>query len=171
MSSHVDPDPVNQPAAPPRLAPRGPAAAAAAIASYTVGLLVGRFAGSRLAERYSIDRILTVSIGIGLVGFALVWLTTQPALMLTGLFVSGMGLAASWPLGVARAVKTSGGRTDIASGRAAAAGALAGGIAPFVLGALSDQFNVHLAFLIIPVLMIGAFVILRISPLRETIES
>jgi len=149
----------------------GPAAAAAAVASYTVGLLVGRFAGSRLAERYSIDRILTMSIGIGLVGFALVWLTTQPALMLTGLFVSGMGLAASWPLGVARAVKTSGGRTDIASGRAAAAGALAGGISPFVLGALSDQFNVHLAFLIIPVLMMGAFVILRISPLRETIES
>lgn len=149
----------------------GPAAAAASVAAYTAGVLVGRVVGSRLAERQPIDRILKVSIAVGIVGFVFVWVTSQPVFMLLGLFVSGMGLAVSWPLGVARAVRTSGGRTDIASGRAAAAGAVAGGISPFVLGALADQFNVHVAFLIVPVLLVGAFVILSISPLRESDDS
>jgi fucose permease len=145
----------------------GPAAAAASVAAVTVGLLVGRTVGSRVAERIPIDRILKGSILIGLVGFLLAWATMNPAVIILGLFFSGVGLAVSWPLGVARAVRTSGGRTDIASGRATAAGALAGGISPFVLGALADQFNVHLAFLIVPVMLVGAFVILTISPLRE----
>lgn len=145
----------------------GPAAAAASVAAVTVGLLVGRTVGSRVAERVPIDRILKGSILIGLVGFLLAWATMNPAVIILGLFFSGVGLAVSWPLGVARAVRTSGGRTDIASGRATAAGALAGGISPFVLGALADQFNVHLAFLIVPVMLVGAFVILTISPLRE----
>lgn len=148
----------------------GPAAAAASVAAYTAGVLLGRVVGSRLAESHPIDRILKASIAIGVVGFAVVWATTLPILMLIGLFVSGMGLAVSWPLGVARAVLTSGGRTDIASGRAAAAGSLAGGISPFVLGALADQFDVHLAFLIVPALLAGAFVILTLSPLREPAE-
>jgi len=149
----------------------GPAAAAASVGSITLGLLVGRLVGSRVAQTRSIDQILQGSIVIGLAGFTLMWVTAHPMVVIAGLFTCGLGLAVSWPLCVARAVKTSGGRTDIASGRAAAAGALAGGISPFVLGALSDQFNVHLAFLIVPMLMVGAFVILRISPLRETFES
>jgi predicted MFS family arabinose efflux permease len=145
----------------------GAAAAAASVAAVTGGLLVGRTVGSRVAERIPIDRILKGSILIGLVGFLLAWATMNPAVIILGLFFSGVGLAVSWPLGVARAVRTSGGRTDIASGRATAAGALAGGVSPFVLGALADQFNVHLAFLIVPAMLVGVFVILTISPLRE----
>lgn len=145
----------------------GPAAAAASVAALTGGLLAGRLVGSRLAETVSIDRMLKGSVVIALAGFILAWITMSPVVLIAGLFLSGMGLAVSWPLGIARAVKTSGGRTDIASGRATAAAALAGGISPFMLGALADQFDVHAAFLIVPVMLAGAFVILTISPLRE----
>lgn len=149
----------------------GPAAAAASVGAITGGLLVGRTIGSRMAESMPIDRILKGSIVIGLVGFAGAWATQNAALVILGLFLSGVGLAVAWPLGVARAVRTSGGRTDIASGRATAAGALAGGISPFALGALADRFDVHTAFLIVPAMFVGAFVILSISPLRETERS
>jgi len=145
----------------------GPAAAATSVAAITVGVLVGRAVGSRIAESVPIDRILKGSILIGLMGFLLAWATISPVVIILGLFFSGVGIAVGWPLGVARASRTSGGRTDIAAGRAAAAGAVAGGISPFVLGALADQFNVHLAFLIVPVVLVVAFVILKISPLRE----
>lgn len=142
----------------------GAAAAAASLASVTAGMAIGRFAGSRMAERIPGDTVLRWSVVVALVGFAAAWLSPLGWLMLAGLFVVGLGLGVHWPLGVARAVAESGGMTDRASALASVFGSLAIAVAPFVLGALSDLIGFHRAFLLVPVMLGCALAILLIRP-------
>lgn len=144
----------------------GAAAAAASLATVTGGMAIGRFAGSRMAEHRSVDAVLRASIIIAIAGFALAWLTSLGWVMLIGLFVTGLGLGVHWPLGVSRAVQASGGMTDRASALASVFGSLAIASAPFALGALSDVVGFHLAFLLVPALLVAALLILLARPLH-----
>lgn len=145
----------------------GPAAAAASLATVTGGMAIGRFVGSRLAEHWTIDRVLRISVVVALVGFAMAWLTALGALILIGLFVTGLGLGVHWPLGVARAVHASGGMTDRTSALASVFGSIAIAVAPFVLGALSDTVGFHRAFLLVPAMLGVSLVILLLRPDHE----
>jgi len=142
----------------------GAAAAAASLAAVTGGMAIGRFVGSRMAERRPVDMVLLISILTALVGFAAAWLTSLSWLMLIGLLVTGLGMGVQWPLGVARAVQASGGMTDRASALASVFGSIAIASAPFALGVLSDVIGFHLAFLLVPALLVGALVILLVRP-------
>ena len=75
-----------------------------------------------------------------------------------------------WPMGVSRVVRASGGLTDTGSSAASLWGAAAGGVAPFILGALSDSYGVHMAFLIIPIMLISALVIITLVPVKGAEE-
>jgi fucose permease len=145
----------------------GPAAAAASLASITTGMLVGRLLGSRLAQQMSTERLLRGSIGFALVAFALAWSFTWWPVVILGLFLTGVGIAVHWPLGVARAVRASGGMTDRASASASIAGSIAIGTAPIILGVLSDRIDFHVAFLLVPVLLLVGLVILVIRPVPD----
>lgn len=142
----------------------GPAAAAASLAAVTAGMALGRFAGSRLAEHVELDTVLKASVVIALAGFSLAWLPTLGWLMLVGLFITGLGLGVHWPLGVARAVRASGGMTDRASALSSVFGSIAIASAPFALGALSDALGFHQAFLLVPAMLAVALVILLLKP-------
>jgi fucose permease len=146
----------------------GPAAAAASLASITTGMLVGRLLGSRLAQQMSTERLLKGSIGFALLAFALAWSFTWWPVVILGLFLTGVGIAVDWPLGVARAVRASGGMTDRASASASIAGSIAIGTAPIILGVLSDRIDFHVAFLLVPVLLLVGLAILVIRPVPDT---
>jgi fucose permease len=145
----------------------GPAAAAASLASITTGMLVGRLLGSRLAQQMSTERLLKGSIGFALLAFALAWSFTWWPVVILGLFLTGVGIAVHWPLGVARAVRASGGMTDRASASASIAGSIAIGTAPIILGVLSDRIDFHVAFLLVPVLLLVGLTILVIRPVPD----
>jgi predicted MFS family arabinose efflux permease len=145
----------------------GPAAAAASLASITTGMLVGRLLGSRLAQQLSTERLLKGSIGFALLAFALAWSFTWWPVVILGLFLTGVGIAVHWPLGVARAVRASGGMTDRASASASIAGSIAIGTAPIILGVLSDRIDFHVAFLLVPVLLLVGLTILVIRPVPD----
>jgi fucose permease len=147
----------------------GAAAAAASLAAVTGGMAIGRYVGSRLAEYWEGDRVLRISVVIALIGFAVAWISTDGVVMLVGLFVTGLGIGVHWPLGVARAVHASGGMTDRASALASVYGSTAIGIAPFLLGALSDAFGFHQAFLLVPVMLGASLVILLLKPDRTPV--
>lgn len=149
----------------------GAAAAAASLATVTGGMAIGRFAGSRLAEHRSVDTVLRASVVIAIAGISLAWLGTRGWVMLIGLFVTGLGLGVHWPLGVSRAVQASGGMTDRVSALASVYGSLAIASAPFALGALSDVVGFHLAFLLVPALLVIALVILLVRPLHPVSSS
>lgn len=146
----------------------GAAAAAASLAAVTGGMFVGRVFGSRLAQTWSLDRMLTASILIALAGFAVAWLSTSAWVIIAALFVVGLGLSVQWPMGVSRAVATSGGLIDRASGLSSVAAGVASGIAPFALGALSDTIGFHTSFLIVPAMLACALVLLILKPVKSS---
>ena len=90
-------------------------------------------------------------------------------MMLLGLVIGGIGMALFWPLGLSRVVMASGGQSDRASALSAVAGATAGGIGPFFLGALADLTGVHTAFLILPVILFSGLFLIRIKPVTRAI--
>ncbi len=149
----------------------GPAAAAASLAAVTGGMLVGRLWGSRLAQRIPTEILLKLSILVALAAFLVAWTFTQWPMVIAGLFLTGAGIGVHWPLGVARVVRSSGGLTDRASAQASVAGSVAGAMAPFALGVLSDTVGFHVAFLLVPVFLGVALLIMVIRPVPDVVPT
>lgn len=118
-----------------------------------LGLGLGRILGARLALRVGSGRLLMAAIALTLVGWAVLWTSQTLAVAVLGLAVSGLGMAFHFPLGVFRSLEAAAGNTDLASGRIALGAGLAIGLAPFVLGALTDAVGVVAAFLLVPLLL------------------
>jgi predicted MFS family arabinose efflux permease len=130
--------------------------AAAALTAFFLAMFISRFIGSRLSRAFPGFVVLTVSLGVALIGFPVFWLAPIPLVHVVGLFVVGLGLANVYPLGVALATEAVPGQTDRASARLSVAAGLSALIAPFILGALADQIGIDHAFaLAIPMLLLS----------------
>ena len=81
----------------------------------------------------------------------MVWTTTSTGVALAGLVLSGLGLGVQYPLTIALLLASSPGHSDRAQGDATLYGALSIGVAPFLLGWLSDHVGMHTAFVAVPV--------------------
>jgi predicted MFS family arabinose efflux permease len=138
--------------------------AAACLTAFVVGMCVGRLVGGRLALRRPVDLLLQGALVVDASGFLLFWLSPQPVLAVAGLACCGLGTALFFPLGLVRAIAASGGQADRASARVGIGAALASGGGPFLLGALADASGIHLAMLVVPGLLVIAFVGLRLAP-------
>lgn len=143
-----------------------PAQAAALVSAVTIGLLLGRIVGSRLSQRYAIDTLLRLGVAVALIGFGLAWSQPNVFAVTAGLFVVGLGISLNWPLGVARATAASGNRSTQATSLVSLFGSIALAIVPFTLGATADSVGIHLAFLILPGILVLAAVVLVTHPQR-----
>lgn len=137
----------------------GAGIATATTAGLVAGMSVMRFIVGPLSLRVPPALLLATSFGISIVGWALLWAATDVAVALTGLVVAGFGFGAQYPLGVALLLSVSPGQADRAQAHGTLAGALAIGVAPFLLGALADAFGTHQAFLLVPVLAAAGVVV------------
>ena len=97
------------------------------------------------------------------------WSATSAPVMLAALFATGLGMSLQWPLGMARILRSAGGRTDRAAGAALAFGTAAIGAGPFVLGAFAERMPIHQAFLIVPVLLVISLGIVMLRPVPEIV--
>ncbi len=145
------------------------ASAAQAVSLFLGSMILGRWASSRLVLRYSSHQVVTGSLIVASVGFLIYWSATAPLGGMIGLFVTGLGVAALYPLILALAIGASDGSTV----RASAVSSLASGTAilalPLILGRLADAAGIHAAFAIIIVLLILGFAITQgAAPLRKT---
>ncbi len=130
---------------------------------------IGRVLGARLALRIRPGVLLMAAIVVTAGGWAVLWTATSLSVAVVAMAISGFGMAFHFPLGVSRSLEAAGGRTDLASGRIALGGGLAIGLAPFVLGAVTDVVGVHGAFLLVPALLGAAGLLLvagRLSAAR-----
>lgn len=143
------------------------AGAAAGLGALTGGIFVGRAFGAGVTRAVPAERLLKLSAVVGLSAFAIMWIATSAPVMLVAFFVTGVGLSLQWPLGMARILRSAGGRTDRAAGAALAFGTAAIGGAPFVLGALAERMPIHQAFLIVPVLLGASLAIVILRPVPE----
>ena len=142
----------------------GTVAAATALSAVVLGILVGRAAGSWLVERWDAERTLMAALLVLSAGFILTWVWPVAGVIVIGLFIVGLGISVQFPLGMARTMRASAGQPDKAAGYASAGVGIAGASVPFGLAVLADTIGVHGAFLIVPVLIAAAIVLLRIHP-------
>jgi predicted MFS family arabinose efflux permease len=140
-----------------------PGVATAIWSGLLVGVGVSRFVGSRLTAHYSVDAVLTVALLVLLSGFGVFWLTSTPWVACAGLVVAGLGLGVQYPLTISRAIAASNGRSDLAAARASLGSGLAVAAGPFVLAVLADRYGTHGAFLLVPLLVGAALLMLTLS--------
>jgi MFS family permease len=133
-----------------------PGPAAAGISAMLAGMVVGRFAGGRLATRFRTEPLLCTALAVATAGFGVFWLATTPVLAMAGLLCCGLGMSLHFPLSVALSTKNSAGQPALAMSRNAYATALGLGAVPFLVGALADVAGMRAAFLLAPLCLVGA---------------
>ena len=115
--------------------------AAQAVSLFLGAMIVGRLAGSRLVQYFSTPRLVSISILIAGVGFLIFWKGGSVILGLSGLFITGLGVASLYPLVLALAIGSSNGDTVQAGARATLASGAAILALPLALGRLADIFE------------------------------
>ncbi len=126
-------------------------------ALFSVGMALGRFTGDALSYRLGSWKMLRISIGTALTGFALV-LLTFPFSTLAGFFIIGLGFSTVVPEVYRLASRIKGIRTaDGVSFISATAnvGFLTG---PVVLGFIAELRTLHVSFMVLMAFVATAFI-------------
>ncbi len=134
--------------------------ASSSISLFLGAMLIGRWLGSRILRKAHPWKVLLISLAVALAGFFLFWSQISPALALVGFFLAGLGVANLYPVSLDRAISS----VPVSlSSQASARGALASASAiltlPLLLGNLADQMGMHLAFLVVPFLIVMAAIL------------
>jgi fucose permease len=137
----------------------GKASAAQAVSLFLAAMILGRVAGSRLVQRFSTRAVVTVSIVIAALGFLLFWRAESNLVGLTGLFLTGLGVANLYPLILSLAISAAEGNTVQAGARATLASGTAILALPLALGRFADVLGIRSAYSIVLILLISVFLI------------
>jgi MFS family permease len=133
-----------------------PGTASGMVAAVVGGMAVGRLTLAPLARRWSPRALFLIGVAVTLAGWALAWLSDSAVLSVAGLLILGLGLGGQYPLGASMAITASGGHPDRAVAVLSVGVGLASGLGPFGVATLSDAVGVQAAFLVIPLLAVGA---------------
>jgi fucose permease len=149
------------------------ASAAQSVSLFLGAMIVGRMAGSRLVQRFSTARLVVISLLVAATGFLVFWRTEQVSLGLSGLFLTGLGVANLYPLILSLAIGAANGNTVQASARATLASGTAILALPLALGRFADAVGIHSAYGVVLVLLIGVLLTSqiagRISSIRASV--
>ncbi|MEY4348599.1 MAG: hypothetical protein RIS43_1018 [Actinomycetota bacterium] len=145
----------------------GDAAAVASVSTLTLGLFFGRLLIARISRSVGPETLLRATFVFTFASFWLLWAVPQPAIMLTGLFLCGVGIAGHWPLAIARTIRAGGNKPDLAAAKTALATGGSGILIPLTLGAVTEFVGVHTAFLQVPALLAMGLGVLLVHPLNE----
>jgi fucose permease len=137
--------------------------AAQAVSLFLVAMIIGRITGSRLVQRFSARRMVTVSILLASVGFLVFWRTENVFIGLSGLFLTGLGVANLYPLLLSLTIGAANGKTVQASSRATLASGTAILTLPLVLGRLADAVGIRSAYGVVLLLLMSVFLITQIT--------
>ena len=137
--------------------------AARAVSLFFGGMILGRMAGSRLVQRYSTPAVVTVSIVLAGIGFLFFWRTDHPLIGLSGLFLTGLGVASLYPLLLSLAISAADGNTVQAGARATLASGTAILALPLALGRLADVAGIRPAYGLVVLLLVGVFLINQLA--------
>ena len=137
--------------------------AAQAVSLFLAAMIVGRILGSRLVQRFSTRAVVTVSIILAGIGFLLFWRTENTLIGLSGLFLTGLGVANLYPLILSLAISAASGNTVQAGARATLASGTAILALPLILGSFADAVGIRLAYGVVLLLLISVFLISQIA--------
>ena len=137
--------------------------AAQSVSLFLAGMIVGRLVGSRLVQRFSTHPVVIGSVLVASFGFLVYWNTTNLLLGLSGLFVTGLGVASLYPLILSLAIGVAQGQTIQASARATLASGTAILTLPLVLGRLADAVGIRAAYGVVALLLISVILIVWLT--------
>ena len=137
--------------------------AAQAVSLFLAAMILGRMAGSRLVQRFSTRGVVTISIIMASMGFLIFWRTENILLGLSGLFLTGLGVANLYPLILSLAIGAANGDTVQAGARATLASGTAILALPLALGRFADMLGIRSAYGIVVLLLVSIFLISQIS--------
>jgi len=135
-----------------------------AIVALGTGMGVGRWFGGLVLKNFKLDNQLLGLVALQFFGFVAFWLSHSMIISLICLFVIGLGISMQFALSAIRLVGFSGNRPDLAVGKSSLAAGIAIAGAPFLLGFLGDNFGISRAYIMVPVLIAIAFIIIRLTP-------
>ncbi|AOI90011.1 MFS transporter [Burkholderia pseudomultivorans] len=126
-----------------------PAAASAAYAAFSGGMAVARFAGDAVRARFGAPQLVFASASLACAGMVGALLMPQPAVVLTGFTLMGIGLANMMPVLFAAAARVKG--IHAAEGLAHVAGLAYFGLlfGPVVIGAVAQAANLTLGLSVV----------------------
>lgn len=142
--------------------------AAQGVSVFLAAMIIGRYAGSRLVQRFSTSKVVSAAIVLAGVGFLLFWRSGSILPVLSGLFITGLGVASLYPLILALAIGAANNNAVQASARATLASGTAILILPLVLGRLADAVGIQMAYGVVAILLVSAFLIVQIAGRRSS---
>ena len=137
--------------------------AAQAVSLFLAAMIVGRIVGSRLVQRFSTSGVVVISIVMASIGFLIFWSTENILLGLSGLFLTGLGVANLYPLILSLAIGAAKGNTIQAGARATLASGTAILALPLALGRFADAVGIRSAYGIVVLLLVSIFFISLIA--------
>ncbi|MFM9151264.1 MAG: MFS transporter [Candidatus Planktophila sp.] len=132
--------------------------------AYGIGMALGRWYMGHILFNFKLDQQLLTVIGIQFVGFAIFWFSHIFVVSIIGLFLIGLGLSTQFALASLRLIYLSHGRPDQAIGLSSLAAGIAIALAPFALGLLDDAFGISRAYIMVPILIAIAFIVVLAIP-------
>ena len=135
-----------------------------AIVALGTGMGVGRWFGGLVLKNFKLDNQLLGLVALQFIGFVAFWLSHSMIISLICLFVIGLGISMQFALAAIRLVSFSDNRPDLAIGKSSLAAGIAIAGAPFLLGFLGDNFGISRAYIMVPVLIVIAFIIIKLTP-------
>ena len=135
-----------------------------AIVALGTGMGIGRWFGGSLLKNFKLDNQLLGIVALQFFGFTAFWLSHSMIISLVCLLVIGLGISMQFALSAIRLVGFSDNRPDLAVGKASLAAGIAIAGAPFLLGFLGDNFGISRAYIMVPVLIALAFIIIKLTP-------
>ena len=141
-----------------------PAISTLIVAALGTGMALGRWYGGRVLKRFPLDTQLSIFIGVQAVGFAVLWFSHNLALSFIAVLVAGLGISSQFALASLRLIDFSDNRPYLAVGRSSSAAGIAIAGSPFLLGVLGDSFGISRAYLMVPILIFVAYIIVKLVP-------
>ena len=139
----------------------------ACVVAVTTGITLGRWYGGIILKKFSLDQQLLILYLTYLIGFAIYWLSHSLPLSIVALFIVGTGISMQFPLTTLRLIILSDNRPDQSQGVTSNGAGLAIALGPFLLAALADQIGISQAYLMVPMLIIIAALIVKLVPTPE----
>ena len=138
-----------------------------AIIALGTGMAIGRFFGGQAMRKLTLDNQLLAVLLLQLASFFSIWLSHSLIISLLALFLNGLGISMQFALTSLRLISHSANRPELAIGKSALAAGIAIGGAPFLLGVLGDNFGISRAYLMVPLLILIAMAVVRITPSHQ----
>lgn len=140
------------------------------VLAFPLGMMIGRWFGTYLRPQLDIDQRLKLVIAIQGLSFLVFWASNFALASFIALFFVGFGTSMQFALSTLRLLRFGGSKPDLAIGKASWGAGLAIALSPLFLGFLADKFGIINAFLMVPAIVICAFVIVVLLPSAHEVE-